>query len=347
MRKAISIIAVTAALVTGQTVLSVAGATPASAVTWTRADGDEFNGTSVDASRWVAYDPASGMGLYGDSDPNTLHCLTKKNVVVSGGAAIIKSRKEAMTCNRSKPVKYTSGFLSSGEAGKYYPLYGRFEVRARIPHGQGIWPAFWLRHISGANVAEVDIVEVFHASGPGSNTSTLHFPSSIGKNVSKIGKQFEPAVKGTGGWHTFSVDIEQVYAGRDDVVKFTFWQDGVKTLEYTNTKAGAFTSVQDKSRVWNVALNTAVGGTWSGHPDQKLGWTPAMAGACVLERPQRKTTDYPSCRVERSAGRWYNNDIPSAPAPDGVPDIWLAPWNYTAGSTADYYIDYFRYYKKS
>lgn len=346
MNKAISTMAATAALVAGQLLLPFGGAAPASAASWTVAGGDEFNGASVDSAKWRTYDPSWGTGLYGESDPNTLHCLTKNNVSVGGGAAVIKAKKQTVNCG-GKSRQYTSGFLTSGEAGKYYPLYGRFEIRARIPHAQGIWPAFWLRHVNGASVAEIDIVEVFHSSGPGSNVNTLHFPNSIGKNVAKIGKQFETPVKGSGGWHTFAVDIEQVYPGRDDAVRFTFWQDGAKTLTYTNTRAGAFTSVKDKSRVWNIAINTAVGGTYVGNPDQKLGWFPAMTGACSLERGQRKTSDAASCGKERSQGKWYNNDIPSAPAPNKVPDIWLAPWNYTSGATSDYHIDYFRYYKKA
>lgn len=336
----------TAALVASQVLLPLGGPVSASAATWTPAGGDEFNGSSLDTSKWRPYDPSWGTGRYGQSDPNTLHCLTKNNISVSSGAAVIKAKKQSMNCS-GKSTSYTSGFLTSGEAGKYYPLYGRFEMRARIPHAQGIWSAFWLRHISGASVAEVDVVEVFHSSSPGANTNTLHFPNSIGKNVAKIGRQFETAVKGSGGWHTFAVDIEQVYAGRDDVVRFTFWQDGVKTMSYTNTKASAFTSVKDKNRVWNIAINTAVGGTWAGHPDQKLGWFPAMGGACSLERGQRKTTNASSCGKERTQGKWYNNDIPRAPAPNGVPDIWLAPWSTSAGATSNYYIDYFRYYKKS
>lgn len=324
---------------------SSAGSTITAPTGWRYVSGDEFSGSSLDTSKWMAYDPSNGRARYGNADPNILHCLTKNNVAVSGGYATLKSRKESKTCG-SVTTGYTSAFLGSGDAGRYYPLYGRLEIRARIPHGQGIWPAFWLRHVNGASAAEIDVVEVFHHSDPGSVTQTVHFPSSIGTNVAKKGPWFESAVKGTGGWHTFAVDIVQVYPGRDDTVKFTFWVDSTKTLEYTNTNATKWTSVSDKSRVWNIAINTAVGGTHAGHPDQNLGWDKAGGGRCALERPQRSTTSASSCSKERTPGKWYNDTISKAPATDGAPDIWLAPWTYGQAS-ADYVIDHFRYYTKA
>src|SRR3546814_11451816 len=47
-------------------------------------------------------------------------------------------------------------------------------MRAKVPHAQGMWPAFWLRHRNGAGVAEVDIMEYFHSQVPGRTTGTLH-----------------------------------------------------------------------------------------------------------------------------------------------------------------------------
>ena len=37
-------------------------------------------------------------------------------------------------------MKYTSGRIESNKAFKY----GIFEMRAKLPKGRGIWPAFWL-----------------------------------------------------------------------------------------------------------------------------------------------------------------------------------------------------------
>lgn len=312
---------------------------------WRYVSGDEFDGSTLNTSKWMAYDPSNGRARYGNADPNTLHCLTKNNVGVTGGTAVIKAKKQSLSCSGTT-TNYSSAFLGSGDAGTYYPLYGRFEIRARVPHGQGLWSGFWLRHVNGSSAAEIDVVETFHHTDPGSVTQTVHFPTSLGTNVAKKGPWVESPVKGTGGWHTYAVDIVQVYAGRDDVVKFTFWVDDRKTLEYTNTAATKWTNVANKSRVWNIALNTTVGGTQAGHPDQNLGWDKGSGGRCTLERPQRLTTNAASCSKERTPGKWYNDTITKAPATNGVADIWLAPWNYGQAS-ADYVLDYFRYYTKA
>ncbi|MBP7820978.1 family 16 glycosylhydrolase [Candidatus Saccharibacteria bacterium] len=313
---------------------------------WILGWSDEFSGSTVDTSQWGVYDPSNNKGRYGDGDPGFLPCLSKDNAIVGSGALTIQSKKEQMACNKGITTDYTSAFIGSRDANKYYPLYGRYEMRAKIPHGQGIWPAFWLRHVNGSSAAEVDIVELFHNSNPGSVTQTLHFPNSIGSNIAKKGVPFETAVKGSGGWHNFAVDIEQVYSGRDDTVKFTFWVDNLKTLEYTNTNATSWAGIADKTRAWDIALNTAIGGEWVGNPDSNLGWGAANGGVCLLERPQRATANPATCSKERTAGKWYSDAMPSAPSQDGIDDIWLAPWNYNGQTSADYIVDYVRYYSK-
>lgn len=313
---------------------------------WQIAWADDFNGTVLDATKWLAYDPSNNNGRYGDGDPLFLPCLTKNNAIVGGGNLIIRSKKELMLCNKGITTQYTSAFIGSRNVGQYYPLYGRYEIRARIPHGQGIWPAFWLRHINGASAAEIDILEVFHHTDPGTVTQTVHFPLSISTNVAKKGSVFESPIKGTGGWHIFAVDIEQVYPGRHDTVKFSFWVDSVKTLEYTNTNALSWADIADKTKVWDIALNTAVGGTYGGDPDKQLGWDAGGGGRCTLERPQRATLDAASCSKERTSGKWYNDTMTKAPATDGIDDIWFAPWHYDGQASADYIIDYVRYYSK-
>jgi hypothetical protein len=309
---------------------------------------DEFNGTAVDLTRWGVYDPEFGNGRYGDADPGFVGCNTAKNVSVENGSLYIRSKKEQVICNNGVTTDYSAGFIGSRDTTpqkRYYPLYGRYEMRARIPHGQGIWPSFWLRHFNKASSAEVDILEVFHNSDPGSVTQSLHFPLTLGENTAKKGTPFEVPVVGTGGWHNFAVDIEQVYAGRNDTVKFTFWVNNTKTLEYTNTNATQWAGLADESQGWDIALGSGAGGSWVGHPDTGLGWGIAKGGICLLERPQRETTDSSSCAKERTAGRWYNDTLTKAPSPDGVNDIWLAPWNYGQPS-ADYIIDYIRVYTK-
>lgn len=256
---------------------------------------DEFNGSSVDTTRWGVYHNNYGSGN------NELECNTPSNVAVAGGNLTITGKKQTYSCPVGGTKNYTSGFLGSRDAStpRYYPLYGRYEMRAKVPHGQGLWPAFWLRHKNGSSTAEVDIVELFHNQAPGKVTHTLHFPATLGANVSKKSTAFETAVQGTGGWHTFAVEI--VPAGTNSV-KFTFFVDGAQTLTYTNTNASSWVNGYE-SAAWDIALNLAIGGNWVGHPDQQLGYLP-YPNKCSLTYTAPAGGDPSTCST---TGIWFAN----------------------------------------
>lgn len=254
---------------------------------------DEFSTSSVDASRWGVYHNNYGSGN------NELECNTPSNVGVSAGILTITGKKQTYACPQGGTKNYTSAFLGSRDAttARYYPLYGRFEIKAKVPHGQGLWPAFWLRHKAGSSAAEVDIVELFHNQSPGKVTSTLHFPNSIGSNVSKKSTAFETAVQGTGGWHTFAVEIVPASAG---AVKFTFFVDNAQTLTYTNTNASSWTNGYETA-AWDIAVNLAIGGNWVGAPDAQLGYLP-YPNKCSLSYSTPANNDPTTCS---KTGIWF------------------------------------------
>src|SRR5690606_13303013 len=140
----------------------------------------------------------------------------------------------------------------------------RFEIRARLPHAQGLWPAFWLRHRNGAGQAEVDVMEYFHSQVPGKTTGTLHLDGR--SNLSKRTVDFE-APTATPGWHVWAVEIEPVAGG----VQFTFFLDGSAYHSYVDTQR-QWASLVDPNGTWDLAVNLAVGGKWTGHPDDPLGY---------------------------------------------------------------------------
>jgi beta-glucanase (GH16 family) len=225
---------------------------------WRLVAGDEFGDTAVDATRWKRY-----HNTYGDGNKE-LACLTPDNVVESGGSLRITARRQQVTCPNGSVRQYTSGFIGSREVGRYFPRYGRFEIRAKVPHAQGLWPAFWLRHRSGAGVAEVDILEYFHSQHPGKGYATLHLDGR--KNLSKNSIAFESSKVAVSGWHTWAVEISPDPAG----VRFEFSMDGTRFHSYVDTQHH-WTSA-DPTATWDIALNLAVGGTWTGGPDDVLGY---------------------------------------------------------------------------
>jgi beta-glucanase (GH16 family) len=136
-------------------------------------------------------------------------------------------------------------------------------MRAKLPHAQGLWPAFWLRHKNGAGVAEVDIMEYFHSQVPGKSSQTLHLDGRT--NLSKKATTFEAPTLNP-GWHTWAVEITQASGG----VRFTFFVDGTAVHTYVDTQH-KWASASNDSQTWDIALNMAVGGNWVGGPDDTLG----------------------------------------------------------------------------
>ncbi len=160
---------------------------------------DEFdtNGT-VNSSKWHHQTqlPAGGSWFNGEVQHYTDQ-LT--NSFVNGGFLNIVAKKEPYT-SQGITKQYTSARLNS----KFSFLYGRVDVRAKIPTNQGTWPAIWML---GKNVnedggffdsqfgntswpacGEIDIME--HGITPSQPAnyvqSALHTPSSFG-NTTNIG----------------------------------------------------------------------------------------------------------------------------------------------------------------
>jgi beta-glucanase (GH16 family) len=217
---------------------------------------DEFDGP-LDTSVWRPY-----HSTYGDGN-HELQCHTPSNVTTGGGVLAITARRETVTCPGGSTRRFTSGFLGTRETGHYFPMFGHYEMRARLPHGQGLWPAFWLRHRDGASVAEVDIMEYFHATVPGQTTATLHLDGR--RNLAKRSQFFENPTLDP-GWHTWAVDISLDPAG----IRFTFSLDGQAFLSYVDTQHHWADHV-DPDATWDMAVNLSVGGDWLGDPDGPLG----------------------------------------------------------------------------
>ena len=95
---------------------------------WVLVWSDDFN--FIDQSKWN-YD--IGAGGWGN---NELEYYTNesKNSFISNGNLVIQALKEGNS--------YTSARMNTKN--KWSIKYGKFEIRAKLPYGQGIWPAFWM-----------------------------------------------------------------------------------------------------------------------------------------------------------------------------------------------------------
>lgn len=250
---------------------------------------EEFLDDSAGLRRWKVE-----HSTYGDGNHELQH-YRPENVVVSDGTMKITAKRESYQGRR-----FTSAFIGSRQTsttGTFYPKFGRYEMRARLPHGQGLWPAFWLRRHGGANHAEVDVMEYFHASQPGQTQQTLHLDGVV--NTFRVSRTFEsPRPDRDTQFHTWAVEI----VPEGDDVRFTFFLDGSVTGTYVDTDPAWNDPNIDPDHFWDVAVNLAVGGDWAGDPDDPLGHLhPDGVGQCSIGWTDR-FTNFPDNCPQTSAG---------------------------------------------
>lgn len=224
---------------------------------------DNFNsGTSPDPSKWSFEVGGNGWGN------NELQYYTNgQNSVVSGGNLIITAKKE-----NNSGREYTSSRMITKGKGDF--LYGRFEVRAKLPRGRGTWPAIWMFHsdpVYGAWPAsgEIDIME--HV---GFDQNRVHSTVHTSAFNHKIGTQ-----KGANKIVPTASDEFHIY--RTDWTPFSIksYIDGELYFEFTNQNKGFTAWPFDKK--FFLILNIAVGGDWGG-----------SQGIDNTVYPQSMTVDY-------------------------------------------------------
>ena len=100
---------------------------------WELVWSDEFDGDALDDTKWSPniWPPRKV------NDEDQAYTGREKNLRVENGMLIIEAHKEDY-----EDAKYTSGRVHSEGKGDF--LYGRFEVRARLPRGKGTWAAIWM-----------------------------------------------------------------------------------------------------------------------------------------------------------------------------------------------------------
>jgi beta-glucanase (GH16 family) len=222
---------------------------------------DEFDGVTLDPSKWVAETAGHGYGN------NELQFYTGRpeNLRLENGLLVIEARRE-----RFGGRDYTSARIKS--AGLKERTHGRYEARIQVPRGQGIWPAFWLL---GADIAgtgwprcgEIDIMENI-GKEPATVHGTLHGPGYSGEHAFGA-----PSTLAQGafadGFHVFAVEWEPR--------AIRWYRDGILYHTATpETVPGDWVF----EHPFFVILNLAVGGYWPGNPD----------ATTVL--PQRMLVDY-------------------------------------------------------
>jgi beta-glucanase (GH16 family) len=230
----------------------------------TTAWSDEFDGAAgslPDASKWT-YD--LGNGGWGNQELETYTNLAE-NVHLDGQGHLIIHVT-------STPGGYTSARIKT--QGTLAVQYGRVEVRAKLPSGQGLWPAFWMLGTNITSVGwpqcgEIDIMENI-GKEPSTTHGTVHGPGYSGGNGVSAKYTLPDGRRFSDDFHVFSIQwAPQVV---------TFSVDG--NAYATVTPAALHGSQWVFDRQFFLLLNVAVGGTFPGNPD------------ATTQFPQEMVVDY-------------------------------------------------------
>jgi Beta-glucanase/Beta-glucan synthetase len=218
---------------------------------------DQFDGSTLNTADWNYELHAPGwvnneLQEYTNSNDNTF---------VKDGSLVIKPIK---TVNADGSTSYTSGRVNT--QGKHDFKYGRFEIRAKMPKGQGFLPAIWMmptnEDIYGQwpKCGEIDIAEVL-GNQVDKTYGTLHFGEP---HTQKQGSHISTNGDYASGYHVYTCDWEPN--------EIRFYVDGIlyNTVNDWFTKKSGFGEVTYPApfdQPFYMILNLAVGGTWPGNPD--------------------------------------------------------------------------------
>ena len=179
---------------------------------WNLIFDDEFNGSSLDLSKWRP-------NRLGSSDTAITPPFNRAEVScydpaqVSEGNGELDLKAVARSCDG---YSYASGTVESN--GKFNFTHGYMEARIWTPVGSGMWPAFWSNGQHWPQDGEIDVLEAY-----GTDTSSYHYHYACGGDCVAGGSVDVPGA--TSGWHTYAADWEPGV--------ITWYYDGHQVWQYT------------------------------------------------------------------------------------------------------------------
>ena len=233
---------------------------------------DEFDGNSLDETKWTALN-----GGWGDEGQQVRNCYTRsdENINVSGGSLnLIGLYKPGATCTggNTKTGNFTSGFVQTKN--KAYFKYGYIEARIKMPKNKSTWPGFWMSPNNSPygpgwpDWGEIDIVEA-----KGSNrqfaASDAHWRDKntpTGQTGSHRNRQgvIPPSKFGTNNdtteWHTYGVKWTE---GKLEYFIDGEWHHTITEFKNSNS-TGSPNGPFDQD--FFLRLNLAIGGTYIDSP---------------------------------------------------------------------------------
>lgn len=208
-----------------------------------------FKGDSLDLTKWRIIEGGHGWG----NNEDQFYVNSSKNLVVSDGLKIIGLKEKYQHRN------YTSAKIETLQNFKY----GHFEVVAKVPVGDGAWPAVWMmpkdKSMGWPKCGEIDIVECI-----GRNPNTMHFSLHTGLYNHMIGNQRTKVVKianTASEFKLYTMDWNENF--------ISFGIDGKEYARFEKAdpkyEKGVLSWPFDKE--FYIICNLAIGGYWGGKID--------------------------------------------------------------------------------
>lgn len=218
---------------------------------WTLIYSDEFNTDGLpDPAKWTIDARPKG---WINNEQQVYTDATRDNARIRNGNLVITGKKDYPTGNPDAP--WSSARVIS--QGKMDFLYGKAEMRAKLPRARGSWPAFWLMPTTSAygtwpKSGEIDILE--------------HVGNTFGKAMCAVHTENKNWTNGGNlGGNRMMPDLDTVYhvygvEWSPDSLRFT--HDGIGFYTYVNPQTNWADWPFDKP--FYVILNIAIGGGMGG-----------------------------------------------------------------------------------
>ncbi|MFF2889314.1 family 16 glycosylhydrolase [Paenibacillus sp. NPDC057967] len=236
---------------------------------WNLIWNDEFAGTQLDTNKWN-YE----TGYYISNDPNSWgwgnaelahYTDSSQNVFIQDGKLNLRALNDPKNFPQdpTRYAQYSSGKLNTKDNFSFQ--YGRVDIRAKLPTGNGVWPALWMLPEDSAYGAwaasgEIDIME---AKGrlPGTTSGALHFGGQWPVNRYIAGEYHFPEGQ------TFANDF-RVYSMVWEEDNFKWYVDGEFFFKVTRDQWYSVAAPNNPNAPFDqpfyLIMNLAIGGYFDG-----------------------------------------------------------------------------------